>query len=367
MSDNRRRYKAVRSALNKFWPTEPKGNLARHLNTQAALISGIVGSKSTQLPKIAQKVPDRAKKESRTIRFTRWVKNERIEYEVYFAPFAQLLLAALAHTPLVLVMDGSEVGRGCNALMLGVVYKKRALPIAWIVIQGRKGHFPEETHVELLKRARNLVPQGSQVIFLGDGEFDGTTLQETLSDWDWEYVCRTAKNTVLFEEGEEFSFEKWGAQPGECLSTKVTFTRQAYGPVLAIAWWKQGYEDPIYLVSNMELAEEACYWYAKRFRIETLFSDTKSRGFGIDKSHLSDPVRLSRLMMAVSLAYIWMVFLGALAIQQDLVKIIHRPDRCDKSLFQLGLDLLEHFLNDELPILVTFKPWNQALLSKSVW
>jgi hypothetical protein len=32
---------------------------------------------------------------------------------------------------------------------------------------------------------------------------------------------------------------------------------------LAIAQWKVGYEEPIYLVTNMELAEEACHWYAK--------------------------------------------------------------------------------------------------------
>jgi transposase InsO family protein len=33
--------------------------------------------------------------------------------------------------------------------MVSVIYKKRALPIAWIVIQGTKGHFPEETHIHL--------------------------------------------------------------------------------------------------------------------------------------------------------------------------------------------------------------------------
>ena len=39
----------------------------------------------------------------------------------------------------------------------------------------------------------------------------------------------------------------------------------------------------------------ACRWYAKRFRIETFFSDQKSRGFHIHKSHMSDVQRLSRL------------------------------------------------------------------------
>ncbi len=46
----------IRNALTQASPTQPTGNLARHLNTLAALISGIVGSKSTQLPTIAAKV-----------------------------------------------------------------------------------------------------------------------------------------------------------------------------------------------------------------------------------------------------------------------------------------------------------------------
>ena len=58
MSDNLRRYHAIHTALTQAYPAPPTGNLARHLNTLAALISGIVGSKSTQLPCIAAKVPN---------------------------------------------------------------------------------------------------------------------------------------------------------------------------------------------------------------------------------------------------------------------------------------------------------------------
>lgn len=356
MSDNLRRYRAVRDALKHLYPREPQGNQARHLNTMAALISGIVGGKRTNLPAIAGKVPDGTKSESRVRRFSRWIVNESITVETYFLPFAEALIASLALQTLVLVMDGSEVGRGCLTLMVSVVYKQRALPIAWIVVKGSKGHFPEECHVTLLEQVHSLVPEGVDAIFLGDGEFDGTTLQATVESYGWHYVCRTAKNTILTEDGEEFAFQEVGVAPGECISLPgVSFTRQAYGPVHAIAWWKKGYQDPLYLITNLELAEEACYWYAKRFRIETFFSDQKSRGFHLHKSHLSDPARLARLMMAACLAYIWIVFLGALAMRDGWHRIIHRTDRCDLSLFQLGLRLLEHLLNEGMPIPVAFQ------------
>jgi len=56
MSDNLRQYRAIRDALIQGYPGEPKGQFARHLVTLAALISGIVASKSTQLPQVASKM-----------------------------------------------------------------------------------------------------------------------------------------------------------------------------------------------------------------------------------------------------------------------------------------------------------------------
>jgi hypothetical protein len=85
------------------------------LATLAALISGIVASKSTQLPKIAAKVPDGTTPESRVKRFARWVDNAHITAEGYFVPYAEMLLAHRALQTLVLVIDGSVVGRGCVA------------------------------------------------------------------------------------------------------------------------------------------------------------------------------------------------------------------------------------------------------------
>jgi hypothetical protein len=89
--------------------------------------------------------------------------------------------------------------------------------------------------------------------------------------------------------------------------------------------------------------------YSKRFRIETFFSDQKSRGFHLHQSHLADPQRLSRLLIAACLAYIWIIYLGSVCIKDGLVSTIHRGDRCDLSLFQLGLRLLDKFLNEDLP------------------
>jgi len=357
MSDNLRRYRAIRDALTQWYPGQPTGTVARHLTTLAALISGIVGSKSTQLPSVATKIPDGTKPESRVKRLTRWLDNERILEEMYFLPYADVLLRHLALQTVVLVMDGSGVGRGCTALMLHVVYKGRALPLAWRVRQAPKGHFPEDLHIAVVALMREMIPAGAKVVFLGDGEFDGTALQATLNEAGWFYACRTAMSTVATWEGETFRLDTLGAcsKPGTLIAFKeVQFTRDAYGPVMVLSCWAKGYQEPLYLVSNMATAEEACRFYGKRFRIETFFSDQKSRGFHIHKSHISDVQRLSRLLIAACLAYIWIVYLGSVCEKEQWRPIIHRRKRCDLSLFQLGLRLLEHLLNEEMSIPVQF-------------
>jgi len=306
MSDNRRVYRIIRKAIQQLYPKLPTGNLARHLNTLAALVCGIVQGKSCQLPNIAKNAPDAVRPESRIKRYSRWIQNEQVDFAVYYLPFIQQILNGLCSIrPLVFVMDGSEVGHECITLMVSALYGKRALPVVWLVVKGRKGHLAEELHLELLQKLHALVPEGSQAYFLGDGEFDGIELQTTLDDWNGLYVCRTAKNIQLYEEEILFSFVDLCLQPGDCIGIpNVQFTRQAYGPVTAIAWWQKGYQEPIFLVTNLELVREACYWYEKRFSIETFFSDEKSRGFYLHKSHLDDPERLSKLMLAACLAYL---------------------------------------------------------------
>ena len=366
MSDSLSRYYAIRTGLTKLFPVTPSGNVARHLLTLAALISGIVGSRKVHLPAIASKTPGQSQRESRIKRFSRWLSNDRIDRNTYFLPFVRVMLQSLPEGPLTLVMDASDVGRGCMALVISVVYLKRALPLCWQVIKSKKGHLSQEIHIQLLQEVILLIPPERKVVFLGDGEFDGIGLLEAITAQGWHYVCRTAKNILVREQvGDgiyEYSLSELPLTPGDLIELPdVAITQQAYGPVRVVAMWGTGEKEPFYLVTTLELPEEAVWWYKKRFQIETLFSDQKSRGFYLAHSHLDAPERLSRLLIATCLAYIWIVFLGATVRTQEERGMIHRKQRCDLSLFQLGLAWLEHCLNQQLQIRVTWRTPNTTL------
>lgn len=355
MPDNHRRYFAIQTALRRLMP-QAKGHAERHLLTLTALICGIMGSKRTQLPAIASKTPGSAKRQSRITTFERWLKNKNVTVERFFVPYVRDLLASLPDGPLVLVMDGSQVGKGCMALVVSVLHQKRALPLCWLVVRGKKGHLPQELHCRLFQQANALLGAKREVIFLGDGEFDGTDLLAALEQAGWQFVCRTAKNACFYEEGVEFQGSDLLLRPGDFVEIEqVAFTQAHYGSVTLVAVWEAGYQEPLYLVTSLPLGEEALFYYRQRYGIETFFSDQKSRGFHLAHSHLQEPARLQRLMIASCLAYIWMVCLGVLVKQNGWLPVIHRRSRCDLSLFQIGLLWVEHCLNEGWELWVAFR------------
>jgi hypothetical protein len=165
-----------------------------------------------------------------------------------FLPYAERLLTCLALETLVLVIDGSVVGRGCVALMVHVVSQGRALLIAWLVRAGNKGHVSEDLHLAVVAQVPEVIPCGAAVVFLGDGECDGTKLQKTCEDAGWSYVCRTALTTTATLAGQRFRLDVMGAciKPGTFVAfQKLLVTAEAYGPVTTIVVGRKAAKSPL--------------------------------------------------------------------------------------------------------------------------
>src|SRR5690606_14246037 len=232
--------------------------------------------------------------ESRVKRFARWLANDTLSFETYYMPFAREVARALAERgPLVVVFDGSAMGRGCITLMASVVYRKRALPLLWTVKRGKKGAFSTEEHVALLNQLRQIVPEEAEVIFLGDGEFDALALQRALSEARWSYVCRTSAATRITDGFTDCALGEINPWAGERYVSlpRASVTKAGYGPVHVIVWHEAPHREPILLVTNLELAEEALHFYGRRARIEIVFTQMTKREFlplGTGGNHVPD-------------------------------------------------------------------------------
>jgi hypothetical protein len=247
-----------------------------------------------------------------------------------------------------LSIDSSKVGRNCLLLVIGLVYKKRVIPLAWLVYKGSKGHSGLDKQLALLNQVAALLPAGAAVILTGDAEFDGTGVIEWLKAHPgWHYALRTAKNITITQPADELALSDLAPLAGQDkFLTGVRFTHHQVGPVNIAILWDEAEQEHFYLVTDADTLAQAQKWYRRRYRIETLFSDSKSRGFGLDKSGLRHPERLARLVIAVFLAYIWMIYLGTLVITNLHLGLIARTDRFVNSLFHLGRAYLDRILEE---------------------
>lgn len=345
MTDRYRVYTKVKKMLKGMMKLDHPGQVV----TLAMMIAGIVMSRNAQLSVMSSEIPGETKEKSIEMRMRRWVKGE-IDVEAVYLPFARQILEALSHLPLVLVMDGSQAGRDCMLLRVGVLYQKRALPIAWLVYKGRKGHASGERHIQALEKVVPLLPDGSEVVLLGDAEYDTTEMIAWVEkNTAWQYVLRTSPQIYVQSGPMNQPLRDYPYEKGKVFHLpEVGFTKTGEVTLNVIAWWASRYEEPIFLVTNLPNAYQACRYYRRRFRIETFFSDQKSRGFHIHKSHLSEPARLSRLLLAACLAYIWMICQGLHVMASNNTALIDRHERIDKSLFRLGLDWLKYALKQRL-------------------
>lgn len=359
MSDNVKRFRAIKQHLSKSYEKVP-----RHLETLTCLVNAIIAKGSVSLTKAAGTMPGEAKNSSNEIKLRRFVKNHRVDTETYFMPFIRPFLEGLAislYRRLVIAVDITGIGKNTCVLMASVIYKTRSIPIAWIVLPHGKGHTTQDNHIYLLDLIEDVIPTNTEVILVGDGEYDGTRFQDNIAKRGWYYVVRTAKDLQIQVGQDCFEARETGLvveaiNEEDWFIADISITQNQFrlcqGILSFVGWRKAKWHEDIYLLTNFELGREAIKWYEKRFQIETFFSDQKSRGFHLHKTHLTHTDRLDRLMIACCLAYIWISLLGQLSVETGLKQHLDRNNRQDLSIFRLGLALLEYWIKNDHEIYV---------------
>lgn len=307
------------------------------------LIVGLYLSGKVQTSAIVQKWPIAVKVASLTRRLSRFLDNGAVRPAIVMRPVARRLLARAAQHALTLVVDASKIGAGHQLVIVGLAYKKRVLPLAWTWVPYAKGAIATDRQLALFKRVHGLLPEAAQVILVGDAGFSSVTVLRQLEKWGWAYVLRQ-KGSCRVQRATQTDWERLDslvtAAGQRVWLAAVRFTAQWQHPTQVLAVWQTGYERPWLLTTNLTDASSARRAYARRMWIEEMFGDWKDHGWDIESTHLRHPDRLSRLVLALALLYIWLVRWGAALIRAGHRAWVDRLDRRDLSLFRIGLDTL---------------------------
>ena len=329
----------------------------RRLAVLADVVIAIPLSRSLQSPDLAENIIRDIQDQSIAQMLRRFYMNDTITWETFYLPVLAQLLDRLDLEVYYVVADTTDIGQDHRVLVLSLAYHKRSLPLIWHVEPGSKGHTSEDLQVELLERLHAHFRPDKPVVFLGDSEFDGVKVQRQLDLQGWYYVCRTSPSLYVYPDGEEDGFPLGDLAPApgsperELDSVEFT-TKHRYGPISCFACWEEPHEEPLILIYHLPPGWSARQTYERRFWTEPLFRDCKEGGFRLSTSRLKHADRLSRLFLAVALAYLWMVCLGVQAIHEGVADLVDRSGRRTLSIFKTGWRWFKRQIKLGHPVLI---------------
>ncbi len=353
-------FKKIEKALISLQPKGIKGHALKRVTTLTAMVKGMIDKQSCHLNALGSGLENDINDASREIAAKRFVENKYTDYKLHYLPYlSQLLVTLVANASLEngisFVIDGSQMGKNYVALMLSVVYKKRSIPLFWVVKKGKKGHFPTEMHIDLIKQAANilkpLLSKNVPITLLGDGEFDSVDLQTLCrKELNWNYIFRTANDSILHENDDFFQPKSLEMAKNETFVfiPSVDFSKEKYPDVHFLYWHdKTVYDDPLFLISSYDDPFVIIFYYKQRFAIETLFKDLKSRGFNLHKNRLTKAFALCNLILIAALGYCLIFVFGQNNANNKLkakVLRIHKIEKNEISIFSYGLKLLKYLI-----------------------
>lgn len=328
----------------------PKQRITRIQNL-AYLTAGIIKARSVSLSKIAQRIPLPIHLPSVIQRLWRLLDNDRLDPVSWYHPFIKPVLSGLKGKTIVLVMDRSYIRNWHNILWIGICWKGRALPLCWLHLGHVQGNSNFSQQQTILKRILPLLPKDTQVILLADREFQSVKLMSYLSSRSIDYVIRLKSNVHFTTSGGQHqqlkALDLLARRRQDFQKVQLTKNQKLLSNL--VAFWdpcpkkrkKKTDEDedlePWFLATSLTPSAFVVQCYRKRFGIEAMFSDTKSRGFELNHTHLENPKRIERLLLALAIACLWMVLTGQKVIKYGLRRILESTRKRRSSIFQLGL------------------------------
>jgi hypothetical protein len=136
----------------------------------------------------------------------------------------------------------------------------------------------------------------------------------------------------------------------------ATTIRRAFGSRLYISARLNLKNEFVFLVSNVKLVDPF-ETYKKRWNIELMFGKFKTLGFNLESTHITNPERLSAIMLLIGIAYTACCIIGEFFnshIKPIKTKFlisndgITKEQRLQYSKFKVGFDLLKNFINNQL-------------------
>ena len=285
---------------------EFKHRLPQQRKTQrdnlALLVATMLEVRSANLMDLAASLPREAERTDMRYQWiARVLGNPLIDPDVVMAPFAAEVLEQAAAEPggIVLILDQSKLSERHQVLMVAVRHGERALSLAWRVT-ATTGAIGFATQKDLLDTVAPWLPASAAVCLMGDRFYGTADLIALCQKQGWDYRLRLEGTlTVRDKAGRTTAAAR--AKSRDFYLEDVELTAQRAKTQIGIIH-DPGHDQPWIVAMSDKPSYRTTLEYSERWAIEPMFSDFKSRGFGIDNTQLRYPDRLARLLLVMALA-----------------------------------------------------------------
>ncbi|NJO32867.1 MAG: IS4 family transposase, partial [Rhodospirillales bacterium] len=254
-------------------------------------------------------------------------------------------LLGIEGKPWVLAIDRTnwDFGRSAiNILMISVEWHGIGIPLIWAILP-KTGNSATAERILLFDRLAEAFP-GMQVESLaGDREFIGEAWIAKLAARGIPFDLRLRENQYVRREGYAampIAIIAQNLKPGQSmiLGAPCKLGKSGDAPALAIVILRLASGEFLAIATSGK-PRHALARYRRRWRIETLFANLKTKGFNLEDTHLTDPAKLATLLGLLAIAVALSAKTGAKHVAAKPIPV-KKHGRPAASLFAHGRAIL---------------------------
>ena len=311
----------------------------RHLKTFLWMIVGLIEEMEVALPAWAPYVRSRATQSASTVRrFSRWLRNPRIEPMAIWKGYVKAILAWVGEGRLYLALDTTLLwGKFCW-IRIGLIYRGRALPLVWMVISHPSTRVAFSVYEEVIRTAAEMIGPEREVVLLADRGFCDIALFELLQDLGWHWRIRIKNSFLVYKQGRGWrQVRRFTPAPGTAVFWHHVYVgHKRFGPVHLAVGHPLHKREFWYVLSDEPTDERTFETYGLRTDLEELIRDDKSGGYRVEESMIRDAAMLDRLMLVLAATTWVLVNQGVAVVQEGKRRLVDPHWYRGISYFRLG-------------------------------